>query len=122
MELGLLEDADSYFSKALELDPDGSGERIMCLAQLRVGEESAALYSRGLALLGAELEQTDDVDTKSNLTQRLCSGWCAVAELYLTDLCFSENAEQQCENAVSEACRVGGERHPESQCMVAQLR
>lgn len=36
----------------------------------------------------------------------MCGGYCSVAELYLTDLCFEENAEQSCESALEAALKL----------------
>jgi hypothetical protein len=37
------------------------------------------------------------------IRHQICSALCSVAELYLTDLCFEEDAEAQCERALDEA-------------------
>lgn len=37
---------------------------------------------------------------------QLCGAYCSVAELYLTDLCFEENAENDCESALQAALQL----------------
>jgi len=37
---------------------------------------------------------------------RLCAAYCSIAELYLTDLCFEPDAEQNCEAAVELALQL----------------
>lgn len=39
-------------------------------------------------------------------SRQLCGAYCSVAELYLTDLCYEENAESQCEFYVTEALKL----------------
>jgi hypothetical protein len=36
----------------------------------------------------------------------LCGGYCSIAELYLTDLCFDDSAEQNCESALEAALQL----------------
>lgn len=48
----------------------------------------------------------EDADPALALTEarkRLCSAYCSVGELYLTDLCFAPDAEAQCEAALKSA-------------------
>jgi hypothetical protein len=40
------------------------------------------------------------------LRRQICKAHCSIAELYLTDLCFEEDAEQSCEAAVARAAEV----------------
>ena len=46
---------------------------------------------------------------------------CATAELYLTDLCFDENAEGKCEAAVAQACELAPD-NPTAFQLQASLR
>jgi len=49
---------------------------------------------------------TDISLSRQNVRRQLCGGYCSVAELYLTDLCFEENAEQNCESALEAALKL----------------
>ena len=41
-----------------------------------------------------------DGEDKQMLLNRLCGAYCSVGELYMTDLCEEENAEQNCEGCI----------------------
>ena len=49
---------------------------------------------------------TQDPEAERSLRFDLSESFCSLAELYLTDLCFNDDAEQQCESAVTSACTV----------------
>jgi len=52
---------------------------------------------------------------------RLCAAYCSIAELYLTDLCFEPDAEQNCEAAVELALQLDNSS-PEPLQIKANLR
>lgn len=39
------------------------------------------------------------------IKDQVCSTYCSIAELYLTDLCFEPEAEKACEEALQEALK-----------------
>lgn len=103
------------------------------IGQLQVGKDAVDAYQEGIGCLQATLERmqrdfvalepsrmdepmvqgdNDDddeskpVDPKKAMeeTQRqLAAACCSVADVYLTDLCFEENAEQECESFLEKA-------------------
>ena len=53
----------------------------------------------------------------------MCGGYCSVAELYLTDLCFEDNAEQNCESALQAALQLDDPNSsPDAMQAMANLR
>lgn len=69
------------------------------MAQLHEGRQALAFYEKGLGLLQKQFEDAE-AGAKENtetLKQRLCLAYCSVGELFLTDLCFEEGAEQRCQ-------------------------
>ena len=40
------------------------------------------------------------------ICRQLCGAYCSISELYLTDLCYEPNAEQECENALKLALEL----------------
>uniref|UniRef100_A0A7S1GMX0 Tetratricopeptide SHNi-TPR domain-containing protein n=1 Tax=Cyclophora tenuis TaxID=216820 RepID=A0A7S1GMX0_CYCTE len=98
------------------------------VGQLSVEEEALEKYQKGIEDLETAIdvcqkiatriqdEGTDDMETDETveepiqkLRQQLCKAHCTVADLYLTDLCFAENAEQQCEMHARKAMEIEGE-------------
>lgn len=81
----------------------------MYIGQLSSDADALKSYSTGIdhltSLLGLqEHARTSDLsNTKQETKRQLAIAYCAVAELYLTDLCFEENAESACESVLNQA-------------------
>lgn len=59
----------------------------------------------------------------NTLRRQLCGAYCSVAELFLTDLCFDENAEQNCETALQAAMQLDDpQSSPDAVQAMANLR
>lgn len=57
---------------------------------------------KGAKTGGQEEEEDEEVLV---LKDQLCSTYCSIGELYLTDLCFEDNAEHECQDALSQALK-----------------
>lgn len=79
------------------LQPTINPYKWMYLAQLQQGLEAKNSYSKGIELL---LPSATD---NSEIQHHLCKIYCSIAELYLTDLCYEDSAEESCERAINEA-------------------
>ncbi len=76
----------------------------MYLGQLLAEKHSLECFERGVGLMKEKLASAATTDEeKPILIQRIVSGLVSGAELYLTDLCFEENAESMCESLLQEA-------------------
>ena len=67
------------------MQPSVGHNKYLQLAQLLEGKESLAMYESALSLI-----PTADSVLISFI-------FCSMAEIYLTDLCFEDNAEVECE-------------------------
>jgi len=92
------------------------------LGQLSSEQEALAALRRGIEELEACVrlreqlcEEKQDMETEEcqsrqeslqETRRQLSNAFCTVAELFLTDLCFEDNAEQQCEAAVLAAMKL----------------
>ncbi|KAK3873764.1 hypothetical protein Pcinc_021247 [Petrolisthes cinctipes] len=56
--------------------------------------------------LQAECLSLDSGDSKTNLVRQLSTAHCSIAELFMTDLCDEENAEEQCQAAITQGIQV----------------
>jgi hypothetical protein len=56
------------------------------------------------------------------LRGQYCTGCCAVAELYMTDLCFAADAETQAQSALANALQHADQSVPEPHQAMANLR
>ncbi|KAH0603805.1 uncharacterized protein H6S33_007464 [Morchella sextelata] len=111
LELGDEDTARTHFEKAAALDPDGalSGpEKFLWLAQLGVGGKAMmGWYERGTAVLRAWMQEGRGGEGGDRgLQGKLCSALCAMAEIYMSDLCDEPDAESRCEAYVTEALLV----------------
>lgn len=48
----------------------------------------------------------EDDDETCVIMNQICSTQCSIAELYLTDLCFEEDAEAACQTALDQAIEM----------------
>lgn len=96
VDLGDYEMAKQAFQRSVQLAPEESGTKWMFLGQMCTGHEALRMYERGCELL--QREATNPLRAK-----QLSKAKVAIAELFLTDLCMEDKAEQNCELAVSQA-------------------
>ena len=69
----------------------------------------------------APYEDSDEMDD-STIQAQLCTAYCALAELYLTDLCFEEDAEQSCQTALDQSMHFNTTNSHEPVQGLASLR
>jgi predicted Zn-dependent protease len=113
LSLGNAPEACEAWIRAIELagapDEPSQADRWLNIAQLQEGEESRQSYLQGIALLQARpgaAHAAAGKPAEDSVQAKLCTAFSAVAELYLTDLCFEEGAEQACQAALDQAMRV----------------
>lgn len=111
MEMGNVESAKNLYEKLILLSPDEGFSKYMCLAQLSSGIEAVKFYKKGVELMLIEFnkqsdksnqpstsKQDEEDEQDSNCVNKLdiSTAFCSIAELYLTDLCMEEDAENLC--------------------------
>lgn len=124
LALGDASSARSYFERAAKIDPEGalvSADPWLWLAQLceEGGNKSIQYFERGCEVLRNEIEvlqesiPDDGQDGSAILDEqraKLAAALCGMAEVYMTDLSWEEDAEQASESYVTEAVAVCPER------------
>ncbi|KAG8341845.1 hypothetical protein ERJ75_001736100 [Trypanosoma vivax] len=113
--------AKQLLMHAIEVDPDHGHVKYLNLAQLCEGEESLGYYQRAVQVVEREIRSCRKRKERSHLSETLSTIYCAIAELFLTDLCFCSDAEQQCEEAVRHAMETNV-RSVEAHQIQASLR
>ncbi|KAJ5388007.1 hypothetical protein N7509_010548 [Penicillium cosmopolitanum] len=122
VELGDIDTARECFTRAVELDPNGSisesegggSEKFLWLAQLseQGGSESVQWFEKGVASLRQVLQSLEgktskeDIENSQEKKTKLSNALCAVAEIYMTDLSWEEDAEARCDALITEAITV----------------
>ncbi|KAI9797618.1 MAG: hypothetical protein M1833_005401 [Piccolia ochrophora] len=137
LELGNPDAAREHFLAAAQLDPDGlvletdggGAAKFLWLAQLSEegGKDSERWYKRGVTALRRHIAGLSDalgtnekalVESKS---KELANAFCGMAELYMTDLSWEEDAESRCEALAMEALLVAPSA-PEPLQTIASIR
>jgi Flp pilus assembly protein TadD len=107
LQTGRVAEAKVVLVKSTELDPRSNPAKWFYLAQLQSSGEALSSYTVGIRVLVEALQQVDgDATTQAAYTSQLSKAHSSVAELYLTDLCFEEDAERLCEEAVTQALLI----------------
>uniref|UniRef100_A0A7S4FS26 Uncharacterized protein n=2 Tax=Eutreptiella gymnastica TaxID=73025 RepID=A0A7S4FS26_9EUGL len=115
------EDAHRYLTESAKYAPDEAHAKYMYLGQLAESKDALGFYERGLAVLKQQYKDCDDDEDREDFEYDLCSACCSIAELYLTDLCFESNAEQQVDVWLQQ-CKKYNENFPEMHQLLGSLR
>jgi len=115
--------------KSISLSPELGHAKYLTLGQLLDGKDALKYFHKGIELLSKQMVAVLDSEnnnnngydntlsssqkkiittgnsqfTKDELTGLLAEAYCSVCELYMTDLCFENDAESSCENALKNA-------------------
>ncbi|CCW61395.1 unnamed protein product [Phytomonas sp. EM1] len=88
-----LERAKQMLRHAIALNPRVGYVKYLNLAQLTEAEEALGWYQQAHEIASEELGRCRKPKAKAALRETLGTISCAIAELYLTDLCFHDDAE-----------------------------
>ena len=105
--------------KSIELEPESTPYKYLNMAQLEEGQEALMNYQTAIRIFDRMKEnnesvtkpttvfnmEVDNSDNQINILKELSKAYCGIAELYLTDLCDEENAEQDCESSLKAALK-----------------
>ncbi|PWY80616.1 TPR domain protein [Aspergillus heteromorphus CBS 117.55] len=122
VELGDIDTGRQHFMRAVELDPNGTipesqgggAGKFLWLAQLSElgGRDSVQWFEKGVSSLRhtiQQLEQNPGPEEALELVEKkhkMANALCGVAEIYMTDLSWEEDAETRCETLITEAILV----------------
>ncbi|GAP90485.1 putative TPR domain-containing protein [Rosellinia necatrix] len=129
LELGDFDAARAYLLRAVAIDEDGAKDegvgggpdKFLSLAQLSEegGKDSVGWFEKGAAALKRQVQALEAAGAAKGgkhgsesallldeLRKKLAMTLCSVAEVYMTDLSWEEDAEQRCESLTTEATLV----------------
>lgn len=118
LELGNTESAKQCFGRAVEISPDKGHAKYMYLGQLFDGSQAAQCFQKGIELMIKEREQHQSqqqqegacADLEGDISATdISNAFCSLAELYMTDCCFEENAEELCNSNIDKAIEIDPE-------------
>ena len=105
LEAGEIEKAKQCLGRAITVQPNQGHNKYFSLAQLFNGDESLQIYRQGIRVAEEILSQLE-ADEAKEAKKECASAYCAVAELYMTDLCDEPSAETECTNSVQKAVEI----------------
>eukprot|EP00794_Sanderia_malayensis_P017636 gene17636-19390_t len=107
-DIGDTDNSVKCFLKAVEIQPDCGHEKYMYLGQMSAGSEAKAYYLKGIEIMKSCLETAcngnnaavaSNAELARSVTLKdISNAYCALAEIYLTDSCEDEGAEENCGN------------------------
>lgn len=92
------------------------------MGQLVGGKEALEYFNKGLQILQKLKMQNAKQEELTPINKDIASGCCAIAELFMTDLCFENNAEQECERALMLGLKEDGPNNVQLLQTMASLR
>jgi len=117
-ELGNTDSAKQYYLKAVSIQPHEGHVKYLYLGQLSEGAESVTYYKQAIDIMNSVL--TRDGENSSVSARDISNVFCSLAELYMTDCCMDEGAEQLCEKSCQQALEMDGE-NPEAYLVMCNL-
>ena len=120
-QAGEVEKAEQCLGRAITVQPNQGHSKYFSLAQLFSGQESLELFKHGIRIIETILPELDPESIESKQAKKeLSSALCAIAEIYMTDLCDNPEAETECTQSVQKAIEVDP-KNPESWQTKARL-
>jgi tetratricopeptide (TPR) repeat protein len=92
-QVGALEDYTAALSTIDTDELERKADLYLYIGQLCGEKDALDAYQKGIDCLTKGIADEE-------IQNKLVQAYCNVAELYLTDLCFEENAEQECESYI----------------------
>ena len=123
IELGEMDSAKDCFSLAITVQPEEGHEKYMCMGQLLTGSDAVSCFHKGIELMKTILQQDEAAAAaeKSDVMPRdIARAYCNIAEIYLTDECFEDDADEKCKGCLQEAAKVDPE-YPECHHLLASF-
>lgn len=111
-----LQDYQSALEKAVTETDNGTTTTVdrlerkaalhMYIGQLSVSTDALASYQQGIECLRTAMAADTERKSEQQFKQQLATACCSISELYLTDLCYAENAEMKCESYLQQALQL----------------
>ncbi|KAI8377174.1 hypothetical protein EDC96DRAFT_435952 [Choanephora cucurbitarum] len=122
LELEQFELARKHLLESIQIAPESNYSKYMYLGQLSVEKEAIAAFQKGVDLMVIERNKLPVESEEAKLLgSKISSALCSMTEIYLTDCCFEPEAEQKCEEYLSQAQQVDAD-HAETYQLLASVR
>lgn len=98
VQAGKVDEARTSLLKSISINPSANPAKWFLLAQLQQASEAVATFRQGITYISSNSTIPEAIRRK-----QISKALASIAELYLTDLCFEDDAEAACEAAVTQA-------------------
>lgn len=113
-DLGNVEAAKQCFGRAVHLCPDKGYSKYLNLGQLFEGAQSVECFQKGIELMMVEKQSKEAQEVEAACgggvegpTDRdVSNAYLSIAEIYMTDCCFDDDAEEKCGANIDKAIAV----------------
>ena len=98
--------AKQCFGRAIEVQPEKGHEKYMCMGQLLTGMDSTNCFHKGIELMKKLLVESESAASASKpdvTPEDISRAYCNIAEIYLTDECFDDEADVKCKQCLDSA-------------------
>ena len=109
LNIGNFKGAKKMLEKSISINPDSNPDKYMDYAQvLDIPIKRVEAYQKAIQLYNNDLNQANNDNNKiKDIKESIASALSSIASLYMTtDLCDDPNAEQICENSISQALKI----------------
>lgn len=129
-ELGDEDEAKARFLRSAELSPGGGHAKWVHLGTMSEGHEAVGYFRRGISLLesrviaataAARASFSSSSESIEMLRRSLSNAYCAIAEIYMSDLCDEPEAEREAESSAASAV-ASDEQNPDAHAVFASVR
>ena len=106
---GQVQQAETMLREAITMQPNSGASKYLTLAQVLGRQEAVAALNGGIEIMKQELQQQAGIQTEQaaesvdDLRSEIAHGLCSVAEVFMTDLCDDEAAQDTCIQCVQQA-------------------
>lgn len=110
-ELGDVENAKMYFLQSVDGAPERGHVKYLYLGQLSEGWEAVKYYQKAIALLQNNVTESNakQASDGTNEDHDISVAYTSLAELFMTDLCMDDSAEEECRKYCQLAIDTDGE-------------
>ncbi|KAI3645311.1 hypothetical protein MP228_011475 [Amoeboaphelidium protococcarum] len=120
MELHQYERAIQTWLSIIEHNPDNF-QAYLYLGQLHAGKESVEYIEQGIQRCQQKSAICSDDSLKLELQFYISNAYCSLVDIYMSDLCFEDDAEQKCNQYASSAIQ-SCESNPDAYMTMASLQ
>eukprot|EP00298_Acanthocystis_sp_HF-20_P005025 c15309_g1_i1.p1 GENE.c15309_g1_i1~~c15309_g1_i1.p1 ORF type:complete len:356 (-),score=163.48 c15309_g1_i1:30-1073(-) len=125
-ENGAGDEAKQILTQSISISPNSGHSKYLSLAQLTEFPGNVQLIQKGIEILSSEKAKLEPFASSQNddlkrVIASICSAYCSIVEIYMSDGCDEPNAESECVRNVEAALKVDPSS-VESLCTLASLR